>query len=84
MNRNSGKSNAGIPGSLSYGETFIALVGLPDAAVEESKDHVSTALANSGFKFPMGKTTINIAPADIKKEDWTSNYEDESLLWMRA
>ena len=51
-----------------YGETFIALVGLPDAAVKESKDRVSTALANSGFKFPMGKTTINLAPADIKKE----------------
>jgi magnesium chelatase family protein len=51
-----------------YGETFIALVGLPDAAVKESKDRVSTALANSGFKFPMGKTTINLAPADVKKE----------------
>src|SRR6202158_4807417 len=51
-----------------YGETFIALVGLPDAAVKESKDRVSTALMNSGFKFPMGKTTINLAPADVKKE----------------
>jgi magnesium chelatase family protein len=51
-----------------YGETFIALVGLPAAAVKESKDRVSTALANSAFKFPMGKTTINLAPADIKKE----------------
>src|ERR1700743_558919 len=51
-----------------YGETFIALVGLPDAAVKESKDRVSTALSNSGFKFPMGRTTINLAPADVKKE----------------
>jgi magnesium chelatase family protein len=51
-----------------FGETFIALVGLPDAAVKESKDRVSTALANSGYKFPMGKTTINLAPADVKKE----------------
>jgi magnesium chelatase family protein len=51
-----------------YGETFIALVGLPDAAVKESKDRVSTSLANSGYKFPMGKTTINLAPADVKKE----------------
>ena len=51
-----------------YGETFIALVGLPDAAVKESKDRVSTALGNSGYKFPMGKTTINLAPADVKKE----------------
>jgi magnesium chelatase family protein len=51
-----------------YGETFIALVGLPDAAVKESKDRVSTALTNSGYKFPMGKSTINLAPADVKKE----------------
>jgi magnesium chelatase family protein len=51
-----------------YGDTLIALVGLPDAAVKESKDRVSTALANSGFKFPMGKTTINLAPADVRKE----------------
>src|ERR1035437_2542164 len=51
-----------------YGETFIALVGLPDAAVKESKDRVSTAHANSGYKFPMGRTTINHAPADVKKE----------------
>ena len=51
-----------------YGETFIALVGLPDTAVKESRDRVSTALANSGYKFPMGKTTINLAPADVKKE----------------
>jgi magnesium chelatase family protein len=50
-----------------YGETFVALVGLPDAAVKESKDRVATALANSGFKFPMGKTTINLAPADVRK-----------------
>ena len=51
-----------------YGDTMIALVGLPDAAVKESKDRVSTALTNSGYKFPMGKTTINLAPADVRKE----------------
>jgi magnesium chelatase family protein len=51
-----------------YGDTVIALVGLPDAAVKESKDRVLTALGNSGFKFPMGRTTINLAPADVKKE----------------
>ncbi|HEY3763439.1 MAG TPA: YifB family Mg chelatase-like AAA ATPase [Verrucomicrobiae bacterium] len=54
--------------NVTYGETFVALVGLPDAAVKESEDRVSTALANSGYKFPMGKTTINLAPADIRKE----------------
>jgi magnesium chelatase family protein len=44
------------------------IVGLPDAAVKESKDRVFTAMKNSGFAPPHGTTTINLAPADIKKE----------------
>src|SRR2546428_8198650 len=51
-----------------WGDTNVIIVGLPDAAVRESQDRVSTALTNSGFKFPMGRTTINLAPADVKKE----------------
>ena len=51
-----------------YGDSVIVIVGLPDAAVKESRDRVSTALTNSGFRFPMGRTTINLAPADVKKE----------------
>ena len=51
-----------------WGETLIVIVGLPDAAVKESRDRVTTALTNSGYKFPMGRTTINLAPADVKKE----------------
>src|SRR5690348_10433435 len=51
-----------------WGDTVIVIVGLPDAAVKESRDRVTTALSNSGFKFPLGKTTINLAPADVKKE----------------
>src|ERR1041385_8189246 len=51
-----------------FGETIIVIVGLPDAAVKESRDRVSTALINSGFKFLLGRTTINLAPADVKKE----------------
>jgi magnesium chelatase family protein len=54
--------------NVGYGDTNIAIVGLPDAAVKESRDRVSTALTNSGFNFPMGRTTINLAPADVKKE----------------
>lgn len=50
------------------GDSTIVIVGLPDAAVKESRDRVSTALGNSGFKFPLGRTTINLAPADVKKE----------------
>src|SRR5215468_6346234 len=51
-----------------YGDTIIIIVGLPDAAVKESRDRVTTALINSGFKFTFGRTTINLAPADVKKE----------------
>jgi magnesium chelatase family protein len=51
-----------------WGDSITVIVGLPDAAVRESRDRVSTALTNSGYKFPMGKTTINLAPADVKKE----------------
>ena len=54
--------------NVGWGDTLIIIVGLPDAAVKESRDRVTTALTNSGFKFPMGRTTINLAPADVKKE----------------
>lgn len=50
------------------GDPQIVVVGLPDAAVKESKDRVYTALLNSAFFPPRGRTTINLAPADIKKE----------------
>jgi len=51
-----------------FGDTIIVVVGLPDAAVKESKDRVFTAMSNSGYNFPLGRTTINLAPADVKKE----------------
>lgn len=51
-----------------WGETVIVIVGLPDAAVKESRDRVTTALSNSGYTFPMGRVTINLAPADVRKE----------------
>jgi magnesium chelatase family protein len=51
-----------------YGDTIIVIVGLPDAAVKESRDRVLTALINSGFNYTFGRTTINLAPADVKKE----------------
>lgn len=50
------------------GDPKIVVVGLPDTAVKESKDRVTTAMANSGYRWPRGRTTINLAPADIKKE----------------
>jgi magnesium chelatase family protein len=54
--------------NVGWGDTKFTLVGLPDAAVRESLDRVTTAMTNSAFKFPMGKTTINLAPADVRKE----------------
>jgi magnesium chelatase family protein len=51
-----------------WGDTVVVIVGLPDTAVKESRDRVSTAISNSAFKFPMGRTTINLAPANVKKE----------------
>lgn len=51
-----------------HGDPSTVIVGLPDAAVKESKDRVHTALVNSGFKPHVGRTTINLAPADIRKE----------------
>jgi magnesium chelatase family protein len=51
-----------------HGEPKVVVVGLPDTAVKESSDRVWTALLNSGFAPPIGRTTINLAPADIKKE----------------
>lgn len=45
-----------------------SIVGLPDAAVRESRDRVRAAIENSGFEFPPGYFTINLAPADTKKE----------------
>ncbi len=50
------------------GDSQFVIVGLPDAAVRESKDRVLTAMNNSGFRPMLGRTTINLAPADIKKE----------------
>ena len=50
------------------GDPVIVIVGLPDAAVKESRDRVRTAIQNSGYRWPRGRTTINLAPADIKKE----------------
>jgi len=49
-------------------QSVIVVVGLPDTAVKESRDRVTTAIANSGYRWPQGRTTVNLAPADVKKE----------------
>jgi len=50
------------------GEPSIIVVGLPDTAVKESKDRVIAALSNSGYRWPRKRTTVNLAPADIRKQ----------------
>ena len=50
------------------GDPQIVTVGLPDAAVRESQYRVSTAIANCGYEPFVGRVTVNLAPADIRKE----------------
>jgi magnesium chelatase family protein len=53
---------------LSFGLLDFQIVGLPDVAIKESRRRVTTALKNSGFHLPEKKITVNLAPADLKKE----------------
>ena len=53
---------------LSPGLPAFTTVGLPDAAVKESRDRVAAAVKNTGFQFPVRKITVNLAPADVRKE----------------
>lgn len=53
---------------VSNGMPSFDLVGLPDTAVRESKERVRAAIKNSGFDFPVKRITVNLAPADIRKE----------------
>jgi magnesium chelatase family protein len=57
-----------VEASLFKGLGAFDLVGLPDAAVKESRDRVRNAFTNCGFDFPTSRLTVNLAPADIKKE----------------
>jgi len=53
---------------IAQGLPAFATVGLPETAVKESKDRVKSAIHNSGYHFPDDRITVNLAPADIKKE----------------
>lgn len=50
------------------GMPALEIIGLPDASVKESRDRVSAAIRNSGFTMPISRLTVNLAPADMKKE----------------
>ena len=53
---------------ISQGLPAFSTVGLPEGAVRESKERVKTSIKNSGYHFPSDRITVNLAPADIKKE----------------
>lgn len=52
---------------ISKGLPQFCIVGLPDASVKEAKERVRAAILNCGFEFPLGRITINLAPADVRK-----------------
>ena len=58
----------GVEADISGGMPRFDVVGLPDTAVSESRERVRSAIKNNGFDFPPSRITINLAPADIKKE----------------
>jgi magnesium chelatase family protein len=58
----------GVEVDLAGGLPGVVIVGLPDTAVQESRERVRAALKNAGFAFPMRKVVINLTPADVRKE----------------
>ena len=63
--------------SVSRGINNYEIVGLPDNAVKESKDRITSAIYNSGYTFPFGNILVNLAPADVKK---TGSAYDLAIL----
>ena len=53
---------------VAAGMPAFTTVGLPDSAVRESRERVRTAIRNAGFPFPPDRITVNLAPADFRKE----------------
>ncbi len=65
--------NVTVETDVLSGLPAFSIVGLPDAAINEARDRVRSAIKNSGFTFPAKKVVINLAPADLKKEG--SNFD---------
>lgn len=59
---------AEVETDISGGLPSFTVVGLPDTAVQESRERVRAAVRNTGFRFPLSRITVNLAPADLKKE----------------
>jgi magnesium chelatase family protein len=58
----------GVEVDVAGGLPKTVVVGLPDTAVQESRERVKAALKNAGFAFPVRKIVINLTPADLRKE----------------
>ncbi len=67
---------------LSQGLPAYNIVGLPDTAVNEAKERVRAAIRNSGLQFPMRRITVNLAPADLRKEG--PSYDLPMAVALRA
>ena len=67
-----------VEADVSSGLPAFDIVGLPDKSVSEAKNRIRSAIKNSGFSFPTGRITVNLAPADIRKEG--SVYDLPMLL----
>src|SRR5262245_3332526 len=61
-------STVSVEGDVTNGLPSFTTVGLPDSAVRESRDRVRAAIRNAGFEFPLERITVNLAPADLRKE----------------
>ncbi|MEG2720343.1 MAG: magnesium chelatase domain-containing protein, partial [Oscillospiraceae bacterium] len=57
-----------VEADISGGLPRFDMVGLPDTAVSESRERVRSAIKNTGLDFPLSRITMNLAPADIRKE----------------
>lgn len=57
-----------VEADIAKGLANFTIVGLPDTSIKESKERVRSAIVNSGHRFPLGRITINLAPATLKKE----------------
>jgi magnesium chelatase family protein len=57
-----------VEADISFGLSSFCLVGLPDTAVKEARDRIRAAIKNSGYSFPRGRVTVNLAPADVRKQ----------------
>jgi magnesium chelatase family protein len=53
---------------VSFGLPCFTMVGLPDAGIRESRDRIRSAIRNSGYQFPVHRITVNLSPADVRKE----------------